>query len=193
VEQLLEGFWGNALVALATLVATIVGALLAWWLNDAAETRRAKSESDAEVRRAKSEEETKVLAALQYLTGGTQARSAGIGLLEGLLHNPADKMDPLRAVFLPVIRNQLIYLGTSSDPKNEVHEHDNFRRLVTLWTRLGPDEIDRAPLSKGLEMRKTIPHGLEFFKPYDADLKTLCDHVGLNAEGLFSPRERKPH
>ncbi|MDW9534140.1 hypothetical protein CN138_33645 [Sinorhizobium meliloti] len=66
---------GDVAVAVATLLAAVVGGILVWWINRAAGRRRTASER-----------EVQILKALEFLTGGTQKRSAGIGLLEGLFN-----------------------------------------------------------------------------------------------------------
>jgi hypothetical protein len=141
--------------AFATLLAAILAGAIAWWINRAADRRRVASER-----------EERILKALEFLTGGTQSRSAGIGLLEGLFKGSGAN-DPLRSVFLPVIRNQIIYLSTSSKPKEEFHEHDNFFRLVDLWTSLKPTDAEQAPLSEAMNQREE-GRGLEFLGPYAA-------------------------
>src|SRR5215204_4761791 len=59
-----------------------------------------------ELRKASFEREERILKSLEYLTGGTQSRSAGLqgcraGVLEGMLTNNASD-DSLRKIFLPV-------------------------------------------------------------------------------------------
>lgn len=147
---------GDQLVASATLLAALLGGILAWWINRAADRRRSSSEREAQI-----------LKALEFLTGGTQKRSAGIGLLEGFFRNPSAE-NPLRSVFLPVVRNQLIYLGTTSRPKREIHEHENFFRLVDLWQSFDPTALEQLPLKAALNLR-TQGRGLEFSEaPYDS-------------------------
>lgn len=151
---------GDLLVALATVVAAIVGGALALFINQAADKRRTANEKAAEQRRRADDHEAQILKALEFLTGGTQKRSAGVGLLEGFLPTkPDDKL--IRSIFLPVIRNQLIYLATSTDSKGELHEQDNFVRLVGIWTRLNPDSEEKNSLSKILDLRDST-RGLDF-------------------------------
>jgi hypothetical protein len=159
---------GDFAVAVATVVAAIVGGL-AWWINHATDRRRAANER-----------ELQILKALEFLTGGSQKRSAGIGLLEGLFKESA-ATNPLRPIFLPLTRNQLIYLSTSSDPKRELHEHDNFFRLVELWIRLKPTDLERAPLRDALKLRRD-GGGLEFSdSPYSTKFREFCNAVESEA------------
>ncbi|MGO8377712.1 hypothetical protein ACC745_18645 [Rhizobium ruizarguesonis] len=167
VGELATNFAGDFAVAGATVVAAIVGAALAWWINVATDRRRSANER-----------ELQILKALEFLTGGTQRRSAGIGLLEGLFKE-SGSTNPLRPVFLPVVRNQLIYLSTSSDPKHELHEHDNFFRLVELWTMLMPTDLETVPLKEALKLRRD-GSGLEFSDlPYAERFREFCNSVGL--------------
>lgn len=163
---------GDVAVAVATLLAAVVGGILAWWINRAADRRRTASER-----------EVQILKALEFLTGGTQKRSAGIGLLEGLFESNG----PLRAVFVPVVRNQLIYLSTSSDPKSELHEHDNFFRLVDVWFKLQPSGPDQDSLKQALMLRRT-GRGLEFSEtPYAEKFRDFRRSLGLLDERTDPP------
>ncbi|RVJ45867.1 hypothetical protein CN176_03520 [Sinorhizobium medicae] len=166
---------GDVAVAVATLLAALVGGILAWWINRAADRRRTASER-----------ELQILKALEFLTGGTQKRSAGIGLLEGLF-NEFESNGPLRAVFVPVVRNQLIYLSTSSDPKSELHEHDNFFRLVDVWFKLQPSALDQDSLKQTLKLRRT-GRGLEFSDtPYAEKFRDFRRSLGLLDERTDPP------
>lgn len=150
---------------IATLLATIIAGAFGWWLNRGADARRAAAEREAQT-----------LKALEFLTGGTQRRSAGLGLLEGLL-NETDR-GLVRQVFLPVIRNQLIYLAVSTDSRNKTHEHENFVRLINLWKRFKPTSEEMKPLAVALSMRSG-DRGLEMLPPYDRDFEELCGSVGI--------------
>lgn len=169
--DLLKGAWffvaedGGAATLIATVIAGIAGAIL----NRSADARRTANEREAHL-----------LKGLELLSGGTQKRSAGIGLLEGLL-GKADPRGDMRDVFVPVIRNQLIYLATTTDSREEVHEHDNFVRLWTLWRGLDPTELEKQPLALALPLRRTNAGlGLEFDPPYDAAFQELCRSVGVS-------------
>ena len=156
----------EVLAPAATVLAAMVAGFIAWWINRATDRRRAANER-----------ELQILKALEFLTGGTQKRSAGIGLLEGLFVESGSKSH-LRSVFLPVIRNQLVYLATSSSSKREIHEHDNFFRLADLWNRLEPDERDNEPLRDALKLRREQEDGLEFSdRPYKQKFETFCKVV----------------
>lgn len=153
----------------ATIIATVIAGLAGFLLNAAADGRRRVAEREAHL-----------LKGLELLSGGTQKRSAGIGLLEGLLAKAhSAKNNELRSVFVPVIRNQLIYLATTTDSKGEVHEHDNFVRLCKLWCRLKPEEADKLPLADALPLRSRGTLGLEFDAPYDTAFSELCHSVGI--------------
>lgn len=185
VASLASGWWipgeeGGWLFNYQTLLATSVAAFLTAWVNRTVDRRRSLHDL-----------ETEILKALEFLTGGTQARSAGIGMLEGLYTGTAlakrglqtvnnfSKQERLRNVFLPVVRNQLLYLATSSRPdKGELHEHDNFSRLVGLWVDvLRPTDDESKPLRAGLST--SSERGIEFFPGYQPDLARLLAQVGL--------------
>lgn len=153
-------FLGNVLMALATVFATALGVYLVRYVN-----RRIDERKDS------FEKEQQILKSLEFLTGGTQSRSAGLGIIEGLLPNAAgDPSTPgLRAVFLPVVRNQLIYLSTTSRQNMEFHEHDNFVRLLLIWRKLKPTPAEVEPLRTALDAhdkQKDRTRGLEFVGDY---------------------------
>lgn len=67
---------------------------------------------------------------LQYFTGGTQKRSVGIALIEGVWNLHPEQMK----VLIPVVSNQIVYLLLTTDSKNEAHEERNLVRLVSLMS-----------------------------------------------------------
>ena len=77
-----------------------------------------------------------LLSALDFLTGKTQRRSAGIAIAQGF-HRKAKR---LRPALVPHLVNQLLYLQTVQQEKNaatRLHEQDNVRRLADLLREIG--------------------------------------------------------
>jgi hypothetical protein len=155
---------GNIIVAMATIFATALGVYLVRFVNRKIDERKDSFE-----------EEERILKSLEYLTGGTQSRSAGLGIIEGLLliNDEGGPSAKLRNVFLPVIRNQLIYLSTTSKQKMEIHEHDNFARLLDVWKKLNPKQAEIEPLRRALDARVDETRGLEFVGGYRSCFEDL--------------------
>lgn len=173
---------GNIIVATATIFATGLGVYLVRFVN-----RKIDERNDS------FEEEERILKSLKYLTGGTQSRSAGLGIIEGLLL-VSDEGGPsakLRDVFLPVIRNQLIYLSTTSKQKMEIHEHDNFARLLNVWKKLDPNQAEIEPLRRALEARVDNTRGLEFVGGYRTCFEDLQRSVNKSDEALATESRLK--
>jgi hypothetical protein len=143
----------DILTAAATMAAAIVGGVSVWYVN-----------REVEQRREASEREQQVLKALEFLVGGTQKRSAGLGILEGFFLRRTKsatgdgfefkKELGLRDTFLPVIRNQLIYLRTSNKEKSELHEHDNFVRLLNIWIAMHPTDDENEPIRIAIDSHR---------------------------------------
>ena len=74
---------------------------------------------------------------LQYFTGGTQKRSVGIALIEGVWNSHPGQMK----VLVPVVSNQIVYLLLTTDSKSEAHEERNLVRLISLMS----DYVRRTP------------------------------------------------
>jgi len=71
---------------------------------------------------------------LSYFDGGTQRRSIGLALVEGIWLRKKRQLD----VVVPVLVNQMIYLLLSSDANDAVHEERNAIRLLFLLERTIP-------------------------------------------------------
>ena len=69
-----------------------------------------------------------LLKTVAYFEGGTQKRSIGIALIEGLLH----KNSRHQGVLVPLLTNQFVYLLVHPDVKNSVHEERNLVRIFSL-------------------------------------------------------------
>ena len=74
-------------------------------------------------------EEERLQETLQYFTGGTQKRSIGIALIEGVWQTKGKYLDTL----VPVIANQLVYLLVTTDSQKEAHEERNLVRLFNIF------------------------------------------------------------
>ena len=76
-------------------------------------------------------EEERLGKTLDYFTGGSQRRSIGISLLEGVwASNPR-----FRGVLVPLIANQIVYLLLSSE-SHDAHNERNLTRLVMIFTAI---------------------------------------------------------
>ena len=69
-----------------------------------------------------------LLKTVSYFDGGTQKRSIGIALIEGLLKKDAEH----RQVLVPLLANQFVYLLLHPDVKDSPHEERNLVRLFFL-------------------------------------------------------------
>src|SRR5882757_7436084 len=65
------------------------------------------------------EKQQTLIHALEYLTGGSQKRSVGIALIEGLWY----KDYPSHRAIIPALTNQAVYLllGTESKKRHQFH------------------------------------------------------------------------
>jgi len=115
----------------------------------------------------RTEQEYKVLLqALEYLTGGSQKRSVGIALIEGLW----EKNYPYHRSLLPALINQSVYLLLETEKRDARHQMYNWLRIMDLILRAPclPElyehysEISHAlflhlepePLSKGITLTR---------------------------------------
>lgn len=73
-----------------------------------------------------------LLKAIEHFTGGTQPRSVGISLIEGIIKKNNKYYD----VIVPLLTNQFIYLLLQSDTKSPIHEVDNIKRIFNLLKEL---------------------------------------------------------
>jgi len=69
-----------------------------------------------------------LLKAAEYFTGGTQKRSIGISLIEGMIKSNKKYYD----VIIPLLSNQFVYLLLQSDTKSPIHEERNLVRIYFL-------------------------------------------------------------
>jgi hypothetical protein len=73
-------------------------------------------------------EEERLARTMDYFDGGSQRRSIGISMIEGLwLANSR-----YHSVLVPLIANQIVYLLLSSD-SHDAHNERNLIRLVTIF------------------------------------------------------------
>ncbi|HSL85128.1 MAG TPA: hypothetical protein VLF66_20325 [Thermoanaerobaculia bacterium] len=90
--------------------------------------------------------------ALDYLAGGTQKRSVGIALIEGMW----DGLGRYHDALIPALTNQAVYLLLHAKNSNSRHEMDNWlriMRLLTERTNLGAYGPSYGELANALEMR----------------------------------------
>lgn len=73
-----------------------------------------------------------LLKTVAYFEGGTQKRSIGIALVEGLLRKNPEHV----AVLVPLLTNQFVYLLLHPDVKDSVHEERNLVRLYQLLKQI---------------------------------------------------------
>lgn len=69
-----------------------------------------------------------LLKATEYFTGGTQKRSIGISLIEGMIKSNQKYYD----VIVPLLSNQFVYLLLQSDTQSPIHEERNLVRIFFL-------------------------------------------------------------
>jgi hypothetical protein len=72
--------------------------------------------------------------ALEYLTGGSQKRSVGIALIEGLWY----KGHPNHRAIIPALTNQAVYLLLETESKGR-HQFHSWVRIMNLILRVPPD------------------------------------------------------
>ncbi len=82
--------------------------------------------------RTKAREEERLQETLQYFTGGTQKRSVGVALVEGVWRHKRQYLD----VVVPVIANQIVYLLITTDSEDEAHEERNLFRLYNVFVEI---------------------------------------------------------
>jgi hypothetical protein len=105
--------------------------------------------------RKQTREEERLGRTLDYFEGGSQRRSIGIALVEGLWMNKVRHHD----VIVPLIANQIVYLLLSSK-SSDAHEERNLVRLVMIF--------------------KSIPNLRAKYHDRWAD---VCDAIGRKLEG----------
>ncbi|MHB1960055.1 MAG: hypothetical protein ACYCO5_13650 [Acidobacteriaceae bacterium] len=80
------------------------------------------------------ERQQTLIEALGYLTGGSQKRSIGIALIEGLWF----KGHPYYRAIIPALTNQAVYLLLETDSKGR-HQFHNWLRIMNLILRVPPE------------------------------------------------------
>ncbi len=78
--------------------------------------------------RRKTHNDSILLKATEYFTGGTQKRSIGISLIEGMIKSNKKYFD----VVIPLLANQFVYLLLQSETKSPIHEERNLVRIFFL-------------------------------------------------------------
>lgn len=68
------------------------------------------------------------LKTVDYFSGGSQKRSVGISLIEGLIK----KKKRYSEIIVPLLSNQFVYLLLSTDTKSAAHEERNLVRIFSL-------------------------------------------------------------
>jgi hypothetical protein len=76
-------------------------------------------------------EEDRLGKTLDYFDGGSQRRSIGISLIEGIWLNKPRYRD----IIVPLISNQVVYLLLSSE-SHDAHNERNLVRLVMILTKI---------------------------------------------------------
>jgi hypothetical protein len=76
--------------------------------------------------------------ALEYLTGGSQKRSVGVALIEGLWH----RRHPYYRAIIPALTNQAVYLLLETESKGR-HQLHTFMRIMDLIMRVPPKSFLR--------------------------------------------------
>ena len=88
--------------------------------------------------RKKEKNDEMLLRTVEYFTGGSQKRSVGISLIEGLLKQKKSYHE----IVAPLLANQFVYLLLSSDSDSAVHEERNLVRIYFLLKSI--IEFDRT-------------------------------------------------
>ncbi len=78
--------------------------------------------------RKKKQNDDILLRTVEFFTGGSQKRSVGISLIEGLIK----KKKSYHEIVAPLLANQFVYLLLSSDSKSAIHEQRNLVRIFFL-------------------------------------------------------------
>ena len=69
-----------------------------------------------------------LLKSVDYFTGGTQKRSIGISMVEGMIKTNKEYYP----VIVPLLANQFVYLLLQSDTASPIHEERNLVRIYLL-------------------------------------------------------------
>jgi hypothetical protein len=124
-----------------------------------------------------------MLKALEHLTGGSQKRSVGIALIEGLWYDG----QPFDRAILPALVNQAVYLLFETRSGGRRHQIHNWLRIMNLILRVPPKREFHelyCELSDALEQRSVeaaMPSsGIEIAPPTSKLwLKKISEHASL--------------
>lgn len=105
--------------------------------------------------RAQQRDEQLLQTTLSFFDGGTQKRSLGIAMIEGVWRKRADYV----TIFAPVLVNQAIYLLRVSDESTQAHEERNLIRILRLLGDMLPLHPSRSEISGDLLDSIGIAHG----------------------------------
>lgn len=122
--------------------------------------------------------------ALEHLTGGSQKRSVGIALIEGLWYDG----HPFDSAILPALVNQAIYLLLETKSGGRRHQIHNWLRIMDLILRVParPEFHDLyCELAEALKQRSEKPEistmGIHISPPTSRSwLKKVCEHASLS-------------
>jgi hypothetical protein len=85
-----------------------------------------------------------LLKAADYFAGGTQKRSIGISLIEGMI-----KLNKkYYAVIIPLLTNQFVYLLLQSNTESPIHEERNLVRIFSLLKEMISSDEEQFLYSK---------------------------------------------
>ena len=99
-------------------------------------------------------EEERLAETLEYFVGGSQRRSVGIALIEGLWANKPRH----HAVIVPLIANQIVYLLLSTDSV-DIHNKRNLERLFDILITV--PNLRRKYLRPSTDVLRAIRQKLE--------------------------------
>ncbi len=118
-----------------------------------------------------------LLKALGYFEGGTQKRSIGISLIEGLIKEKRDYSN----VLIPLLTNQTVYLLLQNKTETRIHEERNVIRIFNLLEEL----------LKNDKSGKNKFHNTEIIEAIDRRLiETIKFSIKIPAETLKLRKKR---
>lgn len=139
-------------------------------------------------RRSERKRET-MIKALEHLTGGTQKRSVGIALIEGLWYDG----HPFDRAIMPALVSQAVYLLLETEGGSHRHEIFNWLRIMELILRVPAKaeyhnlycEIADALLAR-IEETQMPAAGIAITRPASKLwLKRLSSHASLQADSYL--------
>jgi hypothetical protein len=124
-----------------------------------------------------------MLNALEHLTGGSQKRSVGIALIEGMWYDS----QPFARAILPALVSQAVYLLLETKSGNQRHQFLNWVRIMRLILRVSPKAEYHdlyCELAEALGQRSdeaAMPSvGIEIAPPTSRRwLRKVCEHASL--------------